>query len=58
VGTGFRLDTPVGPVRLDVGYAIPGLQRIGGDLDPATEGQPATFLGVPIALNIAVGEAF
>lgn len=58
VGTGFRLDTPVGPVRLDVGYAVPGLQRIGGDLDPATEGQPATFLGVPIALNIAVGEAF
>jgi outer membrane protein assembly factor BamA len=58
VGTGLRVDTPVGPVRLDVGYAIPKLQRIGGELDPTTEGLPATFLGVPVALNIAVGEAF
>ncbi|MCS6900161.1 MAG: BamA/TamA family outer membrane protein [Myxococcales bacterium] len=57
-GTGLRLDTPVGPVRLDVGYAIPKLQRIGSELDPTTEGLPATFLGAPIALNIAVGEAF
>lgn len=57
-GAGLRVDTPVGPVRLDMGYAIPGLQRIGGDLDPSTEGQPATFLGLPVALNIAVGEAF
>jgi outer membrane protein insertion porin family/translocation and assembly module TamA len=57
-GTGLRVDTPVGPVRLDVGYAIPKLQRLGGDLDPSQEGEPATFLGLPIALNIAVGEAF
>lgn len=57
-GTGFRYDTPVGPVRLDVGYAIPGAQHIGGSLDPATEGQPASILGIPIAVNIAVGEAF
>lgn len=57
-GTGFRYDTPVGPVRFDVGYAIPGAQRIGGELDPTTEGQPASILGVPIAVNIAVGEAF
>lgn len=58
VGSGLRYDTPVGPVRLDVGYAIPGLQRIGGELDPLTEGRPATLLGLPVALNIAVGEAF
>jgi outer membrane protein assembly factor BamA len=57
-GTGFRYDTPVGPVRLDVGYAIPGAQHLGGELDPTVEGQPATFLGLPIAVNIAVGEAF
>jgi outer membrane protein assembly factor BamA len=57
-GSGLRYDTPVGPVRLDIGYAIPGLQHIGGTLDPVTEGQPATLLGLPIALNIAVGEAF
>lgn len=58
VGTGLRVNTPVGPVRLDVGYAVPGLQRIGGDLDPAEEGLPGTFLGLPIALNLAVGESF
>lgn len=58
VGTGLRVDTPVGPIRLDVGYAIPDLQQIGGTLDPSTEGQPATFLGLPVTLNIAVGEAF
>jgi outer membrane protein insertion porin family/translocation and assembly module TamA len=58
VGTGLRLSTPVGPVRLDVGWAVPRLQRIGGALDPSTEGRPATFLGQPVALNIAVGEAF
>lgn len=57
-GSGLRYDTPVGPVRLDVGYAIPGLQRIGGTLDPLTEGQPSTVFGLPIAVNIAVGEAF
>jgi outer membrane protein assembly factor BamA len=57
-GSGLRYDTPVGPIRLDVGYAIPGLQRIGGELDPFTEGQPATLLGLPVAVNIAVGEAF
>lgn len=57
-GTGFRYDTPVGPVRLDVGYALPGAQHVGGTLDPATEGQPASFLGVPVAVSIAVGEAF
>jgi outer membrane protein assembly factor BamA len=57
-GTGFRYDTPVGPVRLDVGYAIPGAQHLGGQLDPSVEGQPATFLGLPVAVNIAVGEAF
>ena len=57
-GTGIRYDTPVGPVRLDVGYAIPGLQRVGGELDRLSEGQPATVFGLPAAVNIAVGEAF
>lgn len=57
-GSGIRYDTPVGPVRLDVGYAIPGLQRIGGELDRLSEGQPATLFGLPVAVNIAVGESF
>ena len=57
-GSGLRYDTPVGPVRLDIGYAIPGLQRVGGQLDPFIEGQPATLFGLPVAVNIAVGETF
>ncbi len=57
-GSGLRYDTPVGPVRLDVGYAIPGLQRVDGDLDRLTEGQPSTVFGLPVAVNIAVGQAF
>jgi hypothetical protein len=46
-------------VRLDIGYAIPGLQHIGGTLDPNTEGTPGLlFNSIPIAINIAVGQAF
>jgi len=57
-GFGLHYDTPVGPIRFDLGYAIPGLQRIGRPFDPLTEGRPARVLGLPIAINIAVGEAF
>jgi outer membrane protein insertion porin family/translocation and assembly module TamA len=53
-GVGLRYDTPVGPVRLDVGYRIPGLQA------PASpdEGTPDTILGLPIAISFGIGEAF
>jgi outer membrane protein insertion porin family/translocation and assembly module TamA len=57
-GAGLRYDTPIGPVRLDVGYRVPGLQRIGGELDPKREGDPGTVFGAPIAFAIAVGETF
>lgn len=56
-GAGARYDTPVGPVRLDVGYRLPGLQVIGG-LTP-DERAPKTFpLGIPIAVSVGIGEAF
>jgi outer membrane protein assembly factor BamA len=56
-GAGGRYDTPVGPIRLDVGYRIPGLQVIGG-LTP-DEREPRTFpLGIPIAVHIGIGEAY
>ena len=56
-GAGGRYDTPVGPIRLDVGYRIPGMQVIGG-LTP-DEREPKTFaFGIPIAVHIGIGEAY
>ena len=56
-GGGGRYDTPAGPIRLDVGYRIPGLQVLGG-LTP-DEREPSTFLGgIPIAVHIGIGEAY
>lgn len=55
-GIGVRYDTPVGPIRLDFGYRLPGLQVIGG-LTP-DEQAPPTFLGIPMAVHIGVGEAY
>lgn len=56
-GAGGRYDTPVGPVRLDIGYRIPGLQVLGGlTRDQRT---PETFpLGIPIAVSFGIGEAY
>lgn len=58
-GPGLRYMTPVGPVRADFGYRLPGLQRLGSELDPRE--QPRDFnLGVkgPYALHLSIGEAF
>ncbi len=56
-GPGARYDTPVGPVRLDVGYRIQGLQVIGGRTPD--EQEPPTFaFGIPIAVQIGIGEAY
>lgn len=56
-GPGARYDTPVGPVRLDVGYRVPGAQTIGGLT--REERNPDTFpLGIPIAVSFGIGEAF
>jgi outer membrane protein assembly factor BamA len=55
VGIGFRYDTPVGPIRLDTGYRVPGLQAPAGAVD---EGVPAETFGLPIALSFGIGEAF
>lgn len=55
-GAGGRYDTPVGPVRLDIGYRIPGMQVLGG-LTP-DEREPTKLLGIPIAVHIGIGEAY
>jgi outer membrane protein assembly factor BamA len=56
-GTGARYDTPVGPIRLDVAYRVPGLQTLGG-ADRRDEQAPPTLLGAPITLQVGIGEAF
>ena len=59
-GAGARYDTPVGPIRLDVGYRIPGAQYPGFGT-PAVdnlEGIPGTIFGLPIAVAFGVGEAY
>ncbi len=56
-GLGVRYDTPIGPVRLDVGYRIPGMQVAAGT-DPRIDAEPGTLGGVPIAFAFGIGEAF
>ncbi len=66
-GLGAAYDTPVGPIRLDIGYRVQPLQILGikdehtaSDPtlgDPVNGAQP-TILGVPLALAIGIGEAF
>ncbi len=63
VGPGLRYLTPVGPLRLDVGYRVPGAQALGHDQLPDGEGgrDVGTLFNVswlPLALNIAIGESF
>jgi hypothetical protein len=55
-GGGGRYDTPAGPIRLDVGYRIPGMQVLGG-LTP-DEREPDRLFGIPIAVHIGIGEAY
>jgi len=45
----------VGPIRLDAGYRVPGLQA---PADATDEGIPTTTFGLPIALSFGIGEAF
>ena len=55
-GAGARYDTPVGPIRLDVGYRVPGAQFPASQ--SSFERPPDNLFGVPIALAFGIGEAF
>ncbi|HEX7668129.1 MAG TPA: BamA/TamA family outer membrane protein, partial [Polyangiaceae bacterium] len=57
-GFGLRYATPVGPVRLDVGYRVPFAQEIAERNLTLDEGDPSTILGLPIAIHFGLGEAF
>jgi outer membrane protein insertion porin family/translocation and assembly module TamA len=53
-GLGFRYQTPIGPVRFDVGYRVPGLQAP----ESADEYEPNPVLGLPLAASFGIGEPF
>jgi outer membrane protein assembly factor BamA len=55
VGLGLRYGTPVGPIRLDVGYRVPGLQAPAGAPD---EGSPGRLFSLPMAASFGIGEPF
>jgi outer membrane protein insertion porin family/translocation and assembly module TamA len=66
-GLGLRYETPVGPLRFDVGYRIPGMQVVGQKSVDACavnckvvtdEQAPTTVFGLPIAIALTIGEAF
>ncbi|HKQ69188.1 MAG TPA: BamA/TamA family outer membrane protein, partial [Polyangiaceae bacterium] len=64
-GVGGRYDTPVGPIRLDIGYRIQPLQVLGfrnaEDVfaEMPVEGLLKPLLpGVPIAIAFGIGEAY
>jgi outer membrane protein insertion porin family/translocation and assembly module TamA len=59
-GLGVRYDTPVGPVRLDVGYRINGLQVLSRQNaeQEAENGVQPTILGLPLAFDFGIGEAY
>jgi outer membrane protein assembly factor BamA len=53
-GLGLRYATPIGPVRFDVGYRVPGLQAPAS----ADEFDPDELFGLPLAVSIGIGEPF
>ncbi|HEX4335870.1 MAG TPA: BamA/TamA family outer membrane protein [Polyangiaceae bacterium] len=57
-GIGLRYATPVGPIRLDIGYRVPYLQKLGAKTVPPEEGTQSTIFGAPIAVSFALGESF
>jgi outer membrane protein assembly factor BamA len=63
-GIGAAYDTPVGPIRLNIGYRVQPLQVLGyknetaaADADPTNGVQPTIF-GVPLAIAIGIGQAY
>jgi len=67
-GAGLRYDTPVGPIRLDLGYRVPGLQRLGAAKNDPLDPPPAGLFagsctgsescGIPLTISAGIGEAF
>ncbi len=68
VGPGVRYETPVGPIRLDIGIRVPGAQAWGqahlpddlshGQERPSLFGNGTKNSGAPVAIQLAIGDAF
>lgn len=62
VGPGVRYESPVGPIRLDFGFRVPRAQAWGQKLLPLTHGPPEdqqpTLFGLPMAVQLAIGDAY
>ena len=56
VGVGARYDTPVGPIRFDVGYRVPGMQAPKNATDESSPEN--SFFDLPIAISFGIDEAF
>jgi outer membrane protein assembly factor BamA len=63
-GLGAAYDTPVGPIRVNIGYRVQPLQVLGyksemaaSQANPVNGTQP-TILGVPLAIAIGIGQAY
>ena len=63
-GVGARYDTPVGPIRFDIGYRIQPLQVLGFSNETAaydhdhSNGYQPRILNVPLAIAVGIGEAY
>jgi hypothetical protein len=43
---------------LDIGYRVPGMQKIGARKLPEDEGRAGKLLGLDLAIHLALAEAF
>jgi len=58
IGLGFRYFTVIGPLRLDAGFRIVDLQRIGPDDEIEDGASTFPFTNAPGALHLTIGDSF